>query len=211
MTTEEIKKTVEEFCSQCLTARIAFNEYCILYESGQARLDLLNEVAQNFFGDISAILVKYILLSMCKITDPPHSKGNDNLSVKYILETFSPELKKQLGLEELSDKIHSIRDYIRGARHKIIAHIDKNTLLSGKILGAFPKEVGDSFWTNLKEFVDRIHNHYFGEPYPLDIINPHNAKDLVEALKRAVHYDDCLRNPDRIKLGDFSQMRYRDA
>jgi hypothetical protein len=49
MTTQEI---VKEFCNQCCRIKIVYNEYCILYESGKkARLDLLNEIAQNFFHD----------------------------------------------------------------------------------------------------------------------------------------------------------------
>lgn len=211
MTAKEIKETVKRFCDQCLWVKLVFNEYCILYESGKARLELLEEVAKHFFHDINKILVEYILLNMCKLTDPARSRQDDNLTVKYILKVIGPEATMQLDLDGLSKGIHSIRPYIRDARNKIIAHLDKNTLLSPGTLGAFPRKIGDSFWNSLQEFVDRIHRYYFQGPFPLDAVNIYNAQDLVQALKKAVHYDDYFRAKGRLKLDESKKMRYRDA
>lgn len=202
---------VKRFCDQCVMLRVAYNEYCILYETSEARRDLLNEVAKNFFHDLQEILIQYILLNICKLTDPPHPRQSDNLTVVYILELVGTEAAKKLALDELSEKIHSFRIYIRDARHKIIAHLDKDTALSKGFLGAFPREANDAFWRDLQEFVNRVYDHYFGGPFPLDAVNMYNAEDLVDALKKSVHYDDYFKDKGRQKMEEGNRMRYKDA
>jgi hypothetical protein len=191
--------------------RLVFNEYRILYESGQARRELLDEVAKNFFRPLNKILVEYILLNMCKLTDPAGSRQDGNLTVKYILKLIGPETAKQLGLDKLSQSIHSLRPHILDARNKIIAHLDKETALSKGFLGAFPRETGDAFWRDLEEFVNRVNKHYFERPFPIDAVNMYNAENLVQALKKGVHYDDYFMGKGRQKLEEQSRMRYKDA
>lgn len=205
------QKIIKRFSEQCVWVRLVFNEYCILYESGQDRRELLDEVAKHFFRDLNKILVEYILLNMCKLTDRAHSRKDDNLTVKYILELVGPETAKQLGLDELSQSIHSVRPYILDARNKIIAHLDTETGLSKGVLGAFPRKIGDAFWRDLEEFVNRVNTHYFERPFPINAVNMYNAQNLVQALKKAVHYDDCFRGKGRQKLEERNKMRYKDA
>ena len=76
------QKVVKQFCDQCVWLRVVYNEYCILYDSGQARRELLDEVAKNFFGDLNDILIEHILLNICKLTDPARSRQDENLTVK---------------------------------------------------------------------------------------------------------------------------------
>jgi hypothetical protein len=210
MSAENKEKAVERFCEQYAWLRVVFDEYRILYEKGQPRCDLLDEVARNFFRNLNRILVEYVLLQISKLTDPPRSGEDDNLTVKYILKLVSAEDRKELGLDDLSVNIHSIRPYIREARNKLIAHLDTSTVLSRKTVGEIPEGVLNSFWNSLKEFVDRVHKHYFGGILG-DVVNLTNAEDLVEALKRAVHYKDYFcRNPE-LELAELQKMRYKDA
>jgi len=212
MTIQEKKRIVERFCEQCVWVRTLFNEFEILFEHSAKRLKLLEEVAHHFFFDLNRILLEYLVLNMCKLTDPPHSRSDDNLSVAYILELVGQKKSIELGLDEHSEKIHAIKEYIKPARHKVIAHLDKDASLSEKTWGEFPEKIGDSFWANLQTFVDKVHNLYFGDGiFPLDAVNPSGAEDLIEALKRAVHFRDYFTEHTDLWASACRDMRYRDA
>ena len=202
---------IRKFCDQCVWTKIVYNEYRILYETSQKRLDLLSTIANHFFHDLQNILIEYILLSICKLTDPAHSRGHDNLTVKYVLELVDPETKKQLGLDDLSNRIHGFRKYVQDARHKLIAHLDREATLSQGSLGAFPQGAIEQFWSDLQEFIDRIHNRYCGGVFPIDAVNMYNAQDLVETLKKSVHYDDYFSDKLKLKFGERERMRFKDA
>lgn len=208
MTTDKI---VKRFCEHCRSIKIVFNEYIILYETNEVRRQLLSEVAQNFFNQLHDVLIEYILLNMSKLTDPAHSHKRYNLTVKYMIKLIGPEISEDLGLNEISKPILAIRPYIRDARNKILAHSDKETLLGKGTLGAFPREIGDSFWIALKEFTDKIYRHYHNCPFVLDPVNMYNARDLIEALKKSVHYDDYFKGKGRQKLEERDKMRFKDA
>jgi hypothetical protein len=208
MTTEQ---TVKRFCEQCSWLCQVFDEYSVLYRSGDLRQDLLREVAQQFFRDLNHIFVEYILLNMCKLIDPARSRGNDNLTIEQILELVGPDVSKQLELDRLSAQIHRIKPYVGPARNKIIAHSDKDTLLSGEILGAFPKDVGDAFWDGLEQFVKAIYRHYFHEPFILRPLKQHGARQLLNYLKVSVHYYDYFRGRGRELMEEHAKMRYKDA
>ena len=126
MTENDKKDIVKRFCDQYIWLRFVFDEYRDLYEGNTTRVRLLHEVAPKFFYKLNLILVEYILLNMCKLTDPARSGKDDNLTVEYILEIIDEQKSRELGLDELSDKIHSIRKHIKPARNKIIAHNDVN-------------------------------------------------------------------------------------
>jgi len=206
-----MKDMIEKFCDQCVRLKILYNEYIYLYESNEQRLKLLGEVANNFFYDLQGILIEYLILSICKLTDPPHSRQGDNLTVKYLLKNIEPDVIQKLGLNTLSDKIHNFRDYIDRARNKIIAHLDKDTALNQKTLGAFPEYETGKFWDALQEFVNKVHDHYLNGILPLDAFNPSGANDLVEALKKAAHYDDYFSDKLGLKIEERKKMRFKDA
>jgi len=210
MKTEDEKKAIRGFCKQYAWLIVVFEDYRILYEGAPDRWKLLQEVAAEFFQKLNLILVQHILLNMSKLTDPAHSRQDDNLTVEYIVKLVGEEQSKELGLDELSGRIHAIRPYIKEARNKVVAHLDKNTLLSRKIVGEIPKSVLDSFWDNLRELVDRVHKHYFGRILG-DVVNPTSAEDLVEALKRAVDWGDYFHKNPLLASDRLPKMRYKDA
>lgn len=210
------EEAVKAFINQCVWLRVVYNEYRALYKAGPSRLELLRGVAANFFDHLNRILVSHTLLGICKVTDPARRRcknpKSESLTVSYMLEVVGQEVAEQLGLDEVSKRIHSIRKYILPARNKILAHVDKDVVVSGERLGAFPTEVGDAFWSSLQEFVDKLNRHYFGGVFPLDAVNATGAEELVRALKKSVDWDDYFKDKPREKLDRRTyKMRYRGA
>jgi hypothetical protein len=211
MITQEI---IEQFCDQCYIIRALYKEYIFLYESdNKERLDLLDKTARDFFRNLQGILKNHILLDICKITDPASSGGKSNLTIEYILKEIEQDAKSNLGLDELSDKIHKFRKCIVDARHKIIVHSDFETVKSNKTLGGFSKRDNEEFWENLQEFVNKVHMHYFNSPFILDEITDctYNVKDLVLALKKAAYFDQHFKNVLHSELLEEEGFEYRNA
>lgn len=202
---------IKRFCDQCRRLKLIYDYYYELYETNEMRLKLLEEVAHNFFYDLQGILMEFIFLNICKLTDPARSRKDNNLTIKYILDEIDDGVRRNLELDALSEKLHEFRSYIKLARHKVITHGDLNTIASGKKLGAFPEGADKEFWKNLQEFVNRLYKYYFDTIYPLDTANLSGADDLVAALKKAIHYDDYFEDKPAQKLDERKLMRYKDA
>ncbi len=145
--------------------------------------------------------------------DPAGSGEKSNLTIEYILKKIEQDAKNNLGLDELSDKIHKFRKCIVDARHKIFVHSDFETIKSNKTLGCFSKSDNDEFWKNLQEFVNKIHMHSFKSPFILDDIVDctYNAKDLVLALKKAAYFDQHFKGVPHFKLLEEEKFKYRNA
>lgn len=213
---DDIKVVIQKFCEQCGEIKFISDQYYALYETSEHRLRLLEEIAPHFFFNvIQKVLIEYMFLNICKLTDPPQSCGDDNLTVKYILQrinSVNPGISQQLGLDDISKEIDKFAKCIRPARHKIIAHLDVETILSLKTLGEFEEGEDKIFWSNLQEFVNRIYEHYIGGVFPLVAFSDSGANELVEALKKAINYDDCLEDkPPGLKSDERKRMRYKDA
>jgi hypothetical protein len=209
MTTNE-KKIVKEFCGQYVWLRVVYDDYCALYEKGQERIELLKEIAWDFFARLNHILVEYMELRMCTLTDPPGPKRRKNVTVQYILELIGPEASKELGLDVLSKQILAIRPFIVKGRNKAIAHLDRNALVSKALFGEYPREVLDQFWQSVQQFVDKVHQYCFGSIIG-DVINNRGATDIVPALKSAVHYKDYFSQHTDLWASEVRKMRYNDA
>jgi len=208
------QEDIKQFCDQCYTIRALYKEYIFLYESdNKERLDLLDKTARDFFHNLQGILIDHIFLGICKITDPAGSGERSNFTIRYILKKIKQEDNENLGLDELSKKIHEFREYIVKARHKIIVHSDFETIKSNKTLGAFPISDCDEFWGNLQEFVNKIHMHYFKTTFIFDNIVDctSNAEYLIFALKKAAYFDKHFKNVLHSKLLEEEKFEYRNA
>ena len=204
------KHIVESFVRECVSARMAYDQYVAFFERGKQRLDLLEKAAHYYFYDLQGIMQHYIFLRICALTDPSKSCGQDNLTTNYLVEELSwpPDVKTKL--EEISSNLDGFRKHLIPARHKIIAHLDKKVHLEGKPLGEFPEGEDKVFWKNLQEFVNIIHKYHFGSISPLEI-SPNAAEDLIEALKKSVDYDDYFEDKQGEKYTRWEQMRFKDA
>lgn len=211
MISEEL---IKNFCDQCYETRYLFKEYVFLYESGnKERLDLLDKTARDFFCNIQSILIDKIFLSICKITDSAGSGKKSNLTVEYILKGVEQGARGELGLDGVSEDIHKFRESIVAARHKIIVHSDVETINSNETLGAFSKSKIDEFWKNLQEFINKIHMHYFDEPFIFDDIvdETANAKFLILGLKKAAYFDQHFKGVLHDELLEEKKFKFRNA
>lgn len=206
------REVVIAFREECVWARSIRTHFATLYESGERRRQLLAEVANTFFGDLNAILIEYILLQQCKLTDPSSSgKHKENLSTNYILSLdWHPETAARL--KDANATMMRFRTKVVDARRKLVAHSDLKTRMSLAALGAFTEEEEASFWTALQRFVHEAHGEAVGGPFEICAAMPDgDAGSLIHSLIEAVDYSDLAEQEDGFLVRRYDKRRYEKA
>lgn len=191
-------KDARAFFDACAFLRASYFHYRELFESGgDLRARLLYRTAPVFFGDLSQLLKEYLILQVCRLTDPEEMRGDKNLTVSFVEKNadFSKSSNEGARLKALSTSIHAFRQLILSARHKYISHHDRASVLDGKPLGAASQEAWDQFWRDLREFVQIVHGRYVRPQGGLDIDEIHGLTDadgLVRMLKQGTYFETLL-------------------
>ena len=100
MSTSELEKLFVKFQEQCVWLRICYNTYHALYESGARTKKTLGDSAPWFFHDLNTILIEYVHIQICKITDPAEIGRRKNLTVESLNAKL---LECNLMTKEISD------------------------------------------------------------------------------------------------------------
>lgn len=100
--------------------------YRQIFGTNSARIDIANRTASNVFAELQWLLIDYMVLSLSKLTDPARTRGNDNLSFAYLIESVqnqgANELASELSL--MLEQLHGKCEEFRTIRNKRIAHND---------------------------------------------------------------------------------------
>jgi hypothetical protein len=189
------------FADHCVFMRSIYLHGKILFEAStgedKARMSL---AAPTFFGDINKMFVEYIILQVCKITDPTQDfRGNDNHTIAFLLQhyDFSADPAKMERLAQLDARLQAFRQNLLPARNKLISHSDRDTILAGQALGGAPQGEWDEFWLNLQDVVCIIYEKVFGTPFYLNgVAMLSDADGLLKALKHGACFDQLLNGGD---------------
>ncbi|HWY62178.1 MAG TPA: hypothetical protein VNW15_09795 [Rhizomicrobium sp.] len=191
------KEDIKVFADTCAFSRSVYLHFKTLFETStdedRARMA---RAAETLFGDLHKILVEYIILQICKITDPAQDfKKNDNHTVAFLLQHYGVMGDPQIGqrLTELDQKTQAFRQKLLPARNKLISHADRAAILAGNTLGGAPQADWDQFWLDLEELVNIIHERVTGEQFKVTEIGMlTDADGLLKALHHAEHFDQLL-------------------
>jgi|CXWL01.1.fsa_nt_gi hypothetical protein len=205
-------KVVKAFCDECVWARCVRKHFAVLFEFGTRRHELLAEVAKTFFGHLNSILIEYVLLQQCKLTDPASSgEGKENLTSNYVLTLgWSKETGEHLA--EANQRLMEFRAKVVDARRKLIAHSDLTSRISLAVLGSFTEDEELSFWSALQHFVSAAHSEAIGGPFEINAVMPDgDAASLVHSLIDAVDYSDLVNLESGFITRRADRRRYGNA
>ena len=205
------QEIVKAFCQECMWAWVVYEQYLKLYEQGEVRLNLLDKIASSFFSDLNTIMKGYLLIQICKLTDPAYTLGKPNLTTNYLVEhlPWPPAVKDELLKTSL--KLDSFRKYLVDARNKILSHNDLTTTVEGHAHGAFPAGEEKEFWDNLQNFINTAHGYYFGGIFPINAFTQYDADDLIAALNKSIDYDEYFADKLDLKLIRRGKMTFKEA
>ena len=207
----ESRAIVVAFCEECAWARAVRTHFQQLFESGQARHRLLAESAKGFFQDLNLILIEYVLLQQCKLTDPASSGGGkDNLTSNFLL-TLRWSAKTERALGASNEKLMRFRAKVLDARRKLVAHLDLKARLQPMSLGAFGEDEEREFWSALQDFANAAHSEAVGSPFDIDAIMPEgDVGSLLHCLSEAADYNDLVAADSGFLMRRLTTKRYRN-
>jgi AbiU2 len=180
---------IEIFANYCAFMRSIYLHARELFESCSADdRALMNATARTFFDDLNRVLNEYIILQVCKITDPAQDyRNNDNHTIAFLLQhyDFSDDPPTLTRLEELRADMKAFREKLLPARNKLISHLDRDAILTGRPLGAASDEEWNQFWLDLQDFIYIVHRKIMGSSFYLNgVAGQSDAGDLLKVLRR---------------------------
>ena len=207
------KKIVEKFCGQVVWLLNVRRIYAELFEDEQSQV-LMEKTASSFFGDLSRIMHGYLLLEFAKITDRAKTSEKENFTIDNLIESIEwpPDIREEL--KALRDKTMLFRNYILPARHKLLAHTDKETFLADGTLGKFPEGEDEVFLETLQRVCDVTYKACFGEVFgQISLAMQGDVIDFKGALEKAVAFDELLSESsgqEKARLYSYLQkLRHR--
>jgi hypothetical protein len=186
------------FANHCVFMRSIYLHCKILFEvSTDEDKARMSRAAPIFFGDINKMFVEYMILQVCKITDPAHDfRKNDNHTIAFLLEhyDFSAAPTTMQRLAQLDALLQAFRQKLLPARNKLISHSDRGAILGGQNLGGASQSEWNEFWLNLQDVVFIIYEKVFGTPFYINgVARLSDADGLLKTLKQGSCFDQLRR------------------
>jgi hypothetical protein len=188
-----MKQDIKIFTDYCVFTRSIYLHARELFETSSAEdKALMGATAGMFFGDLNRVFNEYVILQVCKITDPAHDIcKNDNHTIAFLLEHYDfssdPSILKRL--EKLDASMRAFRKKLLPARNKLISHLDRDAILADRPLGAATDAEWSQFWLDLQDFICIVHRKVTGSSFYLNgVAGRSDAGDLLKALRRPIRY-----------------------
>lgn len=191
---DDARKMVKEFCHYVVYLKAIHRIGKELFENEEGR-KLMELTAISFFKDLNKILIDYFILEAAKITDPSWTYNKyENFTIANLRETIDWPEKVAIDFDRLIQVVEDFRKNIIDARKKLLAHYDKNTFISNKVLGRFHKEDDEKFIEALEEMCNLLHKASFDKIFgDISVGMPGDVLDLKKTLKRAVAFEKLLQ------------------
>jgi hypothetical protein len=195
-TDETAKKIVKKFCDHVHWLVRVRHTYKVLFEDEQPSCrTLMKKTAWSFFVDLNRVLQEYLLLECAKITEPATFNKDDNFTVKYLILSIKWPDDKDKELRSLLAITEDFRNHIKQARHKLLAHLDMQAVLSDQPLGEFPEGKDRAFFEALEKICNITHEACFGRIYgdmsPITV-GGGDVISLRKKLECAVAFEQAL-------------------
>jgi hypothetical protein len=177
------KVDIKKFCEICDDVHHCWLFHKKLFEDNPRKAILEKSHAGPALHHLSVISQEYVLLQIIKLHDEPKGTNKATLSIKYILnfKDLDKELKKEL--DEIQFKLKEFAENIYPARNKLIAHNDLLTSRTNSCMGEFPSGDDIRYFEALHKFVNLIHGHVFGGPFPFSCSAGNDVDGLLSLIK----------------------------
>lgn len=136
----EKKKLLHALEEEWIMAQVVFQEYEQLF-SDQTRIEFLKVVAGDLAGLIQRIFFDDLVVRISRMTDRGQVGRNRNLSFQLIPSFFADDSAKQIQLQASVNAAVNAAEALRVRRNKLIAHRDRDQLLSPHLQGTTIRDI----------------------------------------------------------------------
>lgn len=142
---------------------------------------LLSELAPASFNVILETLQSDVTMAICRLSDPPKSMGQENLSFATLVKNCA-EIE---GVENLGAEFQRMCEPVRQRRNKRVSHRDLNSVInpSENPLPGISKEQIDMIVKKAAEILNFILQHYENAELLFHMVSPGGADALIFWLK----------------------------
>ncbi|MFO7905999.1 MAG: hypothetical protein ACQESR_28900 [Planctomycetota bacterium] len=134
-----------------------------LFADTQETIDLLNETAPDFFGNLQRMMWEDMILHLCRLTDPAKSAGKDTLTVRRIGELIPDQQLKERVVSH-AEKANNKTQFARNLRNRRLAHRELPPLAGETpvpLAHASRQDVEDAL-AALRQTMNCVAEHYLG-------------------------------------------------
>lgn len=169
-----------------------WNMYRQLFGTNERRVELLNESAPAFFYQLGFLWLDYTVLEICKITDRPHTNGNQNLVIsqlhRRLVRSHHPDLADRL--DDLGTVVTNTCVPLRERRNKRVAHSDLQIAVnSNTAIRLVSRQAVEDALEAVRNYVNTFRRYFTGsEMYFQGFELRGDAAYLLHNLKRASEY-----------------------
>lgn len=181
MKQNDLQELFLAFREQCIWLQCCYNTYSALYESEDETKEVLQASAAIFFRDLNSILIEYVLLQVCKITDPDESQGRKNLTFEHVNAALRDAHRMTDEITLFSCGLSRYRKLVKDGRNRLISHFDKESVLKGLPIGEHAEEEVTAFFESLYGYVDAVGNAI--DVGPLDFQTTAGDGDVLDLIK----------------------------
>jgi hypothetical protein len=197
-------KEIEDFSGHCVYIRSVYLfAIRLLRDCNEQEMASMKAIAPSIFDDLTQVLSDYLVIAACRVTDPALDvRKNESFTVELFVNDFASDPETQKEFDALHQRMKKLRKIILPARHKLAAHVDRDTIRAGKPLAAATWQEWDDFWVALADFVRLLNEKRLGSPFEITAGNViGDAEQLLKALKQSQHFETLLNGKDA-KISD---------
>lgn len=159
----------------------------------ERKREVLDKASPIFFNLAFHLFYNHILMSLSKLIDPPRQGGNENLSIKNLIEKLQP-LPSSISSDVdamMSQIEQALGNSIKQHRNKRIAHNDLKTKLQA---GQLPRATEKDLYLSIEGFeklMNILSKHYFNfeRDYDSNVSYNNTPSVLIEIIRRGLEKD----------------------
>jgi hypothetical protein len=170
--------------------RYKWSEFQELFGKGPERIELLNKVASNFFYILQKLLYEDAMLHLCRLTDPPGNRCQENLTLLRLAKLIS-EQEFSARVQEDAEEVQKKCEFARKWRNKRLAHTDLMSLRNERaspLPSVTCQDIEDAL-KSMDALLNSVEQHYDVPPSAL-AYDPFAARSLVHYLEKAVRAEE---------------------
>jgi hypothetical protein len=177
---ENIRDSFMWLCQDVASLQHKWDFYLELFGKNQ-NTDLLSELAPASFNIIFETLQNDITMAICRLSDPPKSMGQENLSLATLVKNCT-EIE---GLDGFLTDFQNICEPVRQRRNKRVGHRDLNTVIKPleNPLPGVSKEQIDIILKTAAAILNSVLQNYDNGELNFHTISPGGADSLIFWLK----------------------------
>jgi hypothetical protein len=193
---------IKVFADHCVFMRSIYMHGRALFEtSTDKEKTRMEQAAPIFFGDLNRMFVEFMILQVCKITDPALDfRKNENHTIAFLVEHYdlNSDPATAQRLVPLNARVQTFREKLLPARNKLIGHSDRTAIMAGVALGSAPQTEWEQFWLDLQDVVSIIYAKVFGgAPFYINGVAMLSDVDgWHKALKHAACFSELVHGGD---------------